>query len=48
MQKNGKTYENVYDIPLPKPKRPNLKLALAQAEKKTNAQELTVETERAK
>lgn len=48
MRKNGKTYKNVYNIPLPKPKRPNLKQVLAQAEKKTNAQELTVETERAK
>lgn len=48
MQKNGKTYENVYDIPLPKPKRPNFKQALPQEEKKTNAQELAVETERAK
>ena len=48
MQKNGNTYENVYNISLPKPKRPNFTQTLAQAEKKTNAQELTVEIERAK
>ena len=32
--KNDNTYENVYDISLPKPKRPNFKQTLAQQKRK--------------